>query len=233
MGIKLTGLVTTYSQDDTYPVIDPLLGIDGLRCVSSVSEMYNIPLERRRGGMVVGVQNLITNDTTYYKLKPGVTWSVGTLSVSDWDPFFSSGTGSSSSMIKYNIASETITVYPNEQYLLYGNLNIGTGGVFETYGQTVLINGSIVLSGNGTYSIGGAGSIQYVSLSTTLKYTGTFSASPGSTVSINHGLASEDVVLSVRDGNNFVYPNIEIIDSNNILLTTSGTVSNGKINILI
>jgi hypothetical protein len=52
-------------------------------------------------------------------------------------------------------------------------------------------------------------------------------------VSINHGLASEDVVLSVRDGNNFVYPNIEIIDSNNILLTTSGTVSNGKINILI
>jgi hypothetical protein len=233
MGIKLTGLVTTYSPDDNYPVIDPLLGIDGLRCVSSISDMYNIPLERRRGGMVVGIQNLITNDTNYYKLKPGVTWSVGTLSVTDWDPFLISGTGSSNSNIRYNIASETVIVSPNEQYLLYGNLNIGTGGVFETYGQAVIINGSILLSGDGTYSIGGAGSIQYVSLSTTLKYSGTFSASPGSTVSINHGLSSEDIVLSVRDGSNFVYPNIEIIDSNNILLTLSGTVSNGKINILI
>ena len=233
MGIKLTGLVTTYDPNDTYPVIDPLLGIDGLRCVASVNEMYNIPLERRRGGMIVGIQNLITNDTSYYKLKPGVTWSLGTYSVTDWDLFLNSGTGSSSSIIKYNISSETVVVTPNEQYLLYGNLNIGTGGVFQSFGQTVLINGSIVLSGDGTYSIGGAGSIQYISLSTTLKYSGTFSAPSGTTVSINHGLNSEDVILSIRDGSNFVYPNIEIIDSNNILLTTSGTVSNGKINILI
>ena len=233
MGIKLTGLVTTYSPEDTYPVIDPLLGIDGLRSVSSVTEMYNIPLARRRGGMVVGVQNLITNDTTYYKLKPGVTWSLGTFSVTDWDPFFTTGTGSSSSVIKYNIASETIIVAPNQQYLLYGNLTIGTGGVFQSYGQTVLINGTISTSGNGTYSIGGGGSIQYVSLSTALKYNGTFSASPGATVSINHNLGSENVVVSVRDGNNFVYPNLEIINSNSILLTTTGTVSNGKINILI
>jgi hypothetical protein len=233
MSIKLTGLVTTYSPEDKYPVIDPLLGIDGLRSVSTLNDMYNIPLERRRGGMVVGVQNLITNDTTYYKLKPGITWSVGTLSVTDWDPFFGFGTGASALSVKYNIASETVIVPPNYQYLLYGNLTIGTGGNFQTYGQTVLINGSIVLSGDGTYSVAGAGTVQYISLSTTLKYSGTFSAGQGSTVSINHGLASEDVVLSIRDGNNFVYPNVEIIDSNNVLLTTTGTVSNGKINILI
>lgn len=233
MSIKLTGLVTPYSPNDTYPVIDPLLGIDGLRSVATLTDMYNIPLERRRGGMVVGVQNLITNDTTYYKLKPGVTWSVGTLSVTDWDPFFGFGTGASALSVKYNIASETVVVPPNYQYLLYGNLTIGTGGVFQTFGETVLINGTINLAGDGTYSVGGAGSIQYISLSTTLKYSGTFSASPGSTVSVNHGLGSEDVVLSVRDGNNFVYPNVEIIDTNTILLTTTGTVSNGKINILI
>lgn len=233
MGIKLTGLVTTYSPSDKYPVIDPLLGIDGLRSVSSISEMYDIPLERRRGGMIVGVQNIISNDTVYYKLKPGVTWSVGTLSVADWDPFFSSGTGSSYSFPKYNISSETIIVPPNQQYLLYGNLTIGTGGVFQTFGQTVLINGTISTTGDGTFSVGGAGSIQYASLSTTLKYSGTFSSSPGATVSINHNLGSEDVVVSVRDGSNFVYPNIEIIDSNSILLTTTGTISNGKINILI
>ncbi|NBP57420.1 hypothetical protein EBU71_12970 [bacterium] len=233
MGVKITGLIEPITTTDTYPVIDPLLGIDGLRCVSSLTEMYNIPLERRRGGMLVGVQNNVNNDTVYYKLRPGVTWSVGTLSVTDWDPLFAYGTGSSALSLKYNISNETIVVPANHEYLLYGNLTIGTGGVFQTYGKTVLINGSVVLSGDGTYSVLGGGSLNLVSLSTTLKYTGTFSISPGATLSITHSLGSEDIVYSVRDGNNFVYPNIEIINSNSILLTSYGTISNGKINIMV
>jgi len=123
-------------------------------------------------------------------------------------------------------------VAPNHQYLLYGNLNIGTSGVFESYGETVIINGSIVLTGDGTYSVGGSGTISYVSLSQTDKYTATFSASPDATLNFNHSLGSEDILWSVRDGNNFIYPNIEIVDSNNISLYTTGTISNGRINIL-
>jgi hypothetical protein len=88
------------------------------------------------------------------------------------------------------------------------------------------------LTGSGTYSVGGAGSINYVSLSQTDKYTATFSASPGATVSFNHSLNSEDILWTVRDGYNFIYPNIEILDLNSILLTTTGTISNGRINIL-
>jgi hypothetical protein len=231
-GIKLTGLVTTMGPNDTYPVIDSLLGIDGLRCVSSLNEMYDIPLERRRGGMLVGVQDIGAEDTTYYKLKPGVTWSLGTLSLTDWDPFFIFGTGASALGVKYNISSETVYVPNNYQYLLYGDLTIGTSGIFQVYGEAVIINGVINLVGDGTYSIGGGGSIDYISLSQTGKYSSTFSTTIGGTISFNHLLNTEDILWSVRDGNNFVYPNIEIIDSNNILLTSSGTISNGRINIM-
>lgn len=232
MGIKVTGLIEPVNSSDTYPVIDSRLGIDGLRCVSSINDMYNIPLEMRRGGMVVGVQNLITNDTSYYKLKPGVTWSTGTSSATDWDAFFTYGTASGV-QTKFLIANETVTVPANHEYLLYGNLTIATGGVFETYGKTVIINGSVVLQGDGTYSILGSGTLSTVSLSTTLKYSETFTMSSGATKSITHSLGSDDIVYTVRDGNNFVYPNVEIIDTNSILLTSYGTISNGRINIMI
>ena len=233
MSFKVSGLILPINKLlDKYPITDSLYGIDGLRCVPSLNDMYNIPLERRRSGMVVGVYDNLSNDTTYYKLIPGVSWSVGTLSVSDWDPFLPFGTASGLS-IKYNIENETIVVPADHQYLLYGNLNIGTGGDFQNFGQTVLINGTIVLTGDGTYSVGGAGSIQEVSLSQTSKYSATFSAGAGSSTTINHSLNSSDILLTVRDGNNFVYPNIEILDSNNIKLTTTGTISNGRINILI
>lgn len=232
MGIKVTGLIEPLNPTDTYPVIDPLLGIDGLRCVASTTEMYNIPLELRRGGMVVGVQNTISNDTTYYKLRPGVTWSLGTFSISDWDAFFSFGTGSSGLTVKYVISNETITVPANYEYLLYGNLTIATGGVFETYGKTVLINGNVVLQGDGTYSVLGGGSLTSVSLSQTTKYSETFTMSANSSKTITHSLSSDDIIYTIRDGTNFVYPNVEIIDTNSILLTSFGTISSGRINII-
>ena len=229
--MKVSGLIDTLSPNDKYPVIDPLLGIDGLRSVSTLSEMYNIPLERRRGGMLVGVADQISNDTIYYKLKPGVTWSVGTLSSTDWDPLFAFGTGSTSMSIKYNISNETMVVPPNYEYLLYGDLVIATGGIFQNYGKTVIINGTVSLVG-GTYSNSGAGVLQLVSLSETTKYSATFSASPGTTVSITHYLNSDDILYNIRDGYNFIYPNVEIVNVNSILLTTFGTISNGRINIM-
>jgi hypothetical protein len=228
MGVKITGLIEPVSLSDKYPVIDPLYGIDGLRCVDTINDMYDIPLERRRAGMVVAVQDQYNTNVCYYKLKPNITWNVG--SASNWDPFFGSGTGSTAISGKFNIVGETITVPTNYMYLVYGDLTVGTAGSFYNFGRTVIINGNLKLVGDGTYSNGG--DLQIVNLTQTNKFGLSFSLGPGGTVSVNHGLNTGDIVYTVRDGLNFVYPNIELVDNNSLLLTTTGTISNGRINIM-
>lgn len=230
MGVRVTGIIEPASPSDNYPVIDPLYGIDGLRCVTTVNDMYNIPLERRRGGMVVAVQDNYNTNVCYYKLKPNVTWNVGTLSSTDWDPFFGSGTGSTAVSGKYNIINETITVPTNYMYLVYGDLTIGTAGSFYNFGRTVIINGTLKLSGDGTYS--NSGDLRIVNLTQTNKYGLSFSLGPGGLLTVTHSLNTSDIVYTVRDGGNFVYPNIELVSDNALELTTTGTISNGRINIM-
>lgn len=230
MGVKITGVIEPVSLSDTYPVIDPLYGIDGLRCVSTLDDMYNIPLERRRAGMVVGIPDQFNQNVAYYKLKPNISWSVGTLSSTDWDPFFGSGTGSTAIANKYYISNETIVVPTNYMYLVYGDLTVATAGIFENYGRTVIINGDLKLIGDGTYS--NSGDLQLVALTQANKFGYSFSLSPGGSLNIAHSLNTSDIVYTVRDGNNFIYPNIELVDDNNLTLTTTGTISNGRINIM-
>lgn len=76
-GVSIMGFVAPNSIHDTYPVIDPLYGIDGLRNVATIDEMMAIPDERRRAGMIVG----INGGDRFFKLKD-VAWSGG---ISDWD----------------------------------------------------------------------------------------------------------------------------------------------------
>lgn len=229
--MKISGTLEPFDSNDNYPLTDPVYGIDGLRCFDNVSQMYNIPLERRRGGMVVGVNSTASQTTYYYALKPGASWSIGPSSASDWIPFFSYGTGSSASVpIKNNIVSETVVVPVNYEYFLYGNLVIGTGGSFVNYGRTTIANGNLLLVGNGTYS--NFGQLATVSLSQPGKFSATFSVAISGTVGFVHGLNNRDIVWSVRDGNQFVYPSLSIIDANNVVLTSTGTISNGRITIM-
>lgn len=230
MGFRITGLVKPQNDTDNYPVIDPQFGIDGLRSVSSLSEMYNIPLERRRAGMVVGVPGQ-PNTITYYKLIPGLSWSVG--SPTDWNLMFDFGTAGYGALpVKNNIGNETIIVPINYQYMIYGDLNIGASGSLVNQGNTVIINGNINLTSDGTYSNVGVGTISYVTLKVEKKYSASFSATVSQPLTISHNLNSTDIVYTVRDGNNFVYPNIEISDMNSIILFSTGTISNGRINIM-
>lgn len=77
-GVGLMGYLSPMDTRDTYAVTDPLYGIDGLRNVSTVSELDQIPFERRRAGMIVGVNG----GETYYKLKNISNW---VFDLSDWD----------------------------------------------------------------------------------------------------------------------------------------------------
>ncbi len=220
--IPVSGLIGPIYSGDTYPVIDPIYGIDGLRNVSTLSEMYNIPVERRRAGMLVGV-----GGTTYYKLKAS-PWTLG--SSGDWELFTVGGGGGSGSgsSVLYQINSP-ITNPTNTLYLVYGDLEITTGGSFSNSGKVVIINGSLTFSG-GTYS---GTAPQLVTLPR--KFSATFSLAPSTGLSFSHNFNTQDVSVSVRDGYNFVYPNIELESSNpnNVVYIFSyGTISNGSINII-
>lgn len=75
-GIGVMGYLSPMDTEDNYPVIDPIYGIDGLRNLNTIEELNLIPFERRRAGMLVG----INGGETYYKLKK-IDW-VG--DITDW-----------------------------------------------------------------------------------------------------------------------------------------------------
>lgn len=89
-GVEVYGFIAPTDIIDTYPVIDPLYGIDGLRNVNNITDLDLIPTPRRRAGMIVG----ISGGTEYYKLNPG-PW---TNTITDWTlldfTLFTGGTGS-------------------------------------------------------------------------------------------------------------------------------------------
>jgi len=68
-GIGVMGFISPMDSRDTYAVVDPLYGIDGLRNVDTLDDLNEIPEDRRRSGMIVGV----SGGTVYYKLKD-VEW---------------------------------------------------------------------------------------------------------------------------------------------------------------
>jgi hypothetical protein len=176
--------------------------------------------------MLVGVND----GAAYYKLKAS-PWTLG--SSGDWEVFTTGGgggggTGSGSSIL-YEVNSP-ITNLTNTLYLVYGDLEITNGGSFSNAGKVVIINGSLTFSGTGTYS-GTAPEL----ITLPRKFSATFSMSPNTGLSFSHGLNTQDVMVSVRDGYNFVYPNIELESSNpnNVVSIFSyGTISNGAINII-
>lgn len=76
-GIGIMGFISPMNTEDTYAVIDPIYGVDGLRNVSAVEDLNLISVERRRPGMIVGVNG----GEVYYKLKRLDDWS---FDINDW-----------------------------------------------------------------------------------------------------------------------------------------------------
>jgi hypothetical protein len=217
--IPVSGLLSPISSNDNYPIIDPVFGIDGFRNLGSTQSMYNIPLEKRRAGMVVGVP--INNTTGYYKLKPegnGVTWSVG--EGTNWDSFLVSP--SASIPIKYNVVNETIDIPSGYMYLVYNDLFIGATGVINNNGRVVIINGNLVTASNGQWNNNG----EFITASFLVqKVVKTFSAVQNVGVTVSHNLNTYDFTYTLRDGFNFVQANVEVINTNDIKVTCATAVS--------
>lgn len=233
-GIPVTGFIAPTDTTDVYPVIDPIYGIDGLRNVSTYSDRDNISLLRRREGMLVGV----SSDSTYWKLLASTgsnTWNVG--SASNW-ALFSAGGGIYE---QYYIPTNDIVIIPSySQYWIWGDLTVA--GTLVNYGDVVIANGGLVISG-GTFS--NSGSISFVTIdsgrvyvtSSTIGFNEqglTVSASilPNSLTSSHlntvNGGATAGYLLSSNGLGNFTWLHSAVLsksDKNKIIL--SDTLGNG------
>lgn len=237
--IPVTGVIAPTDTNDRYPVIDPLFGVDGLRNVATENDMYAIPYERRREGMIVGSQ-----DTgSYYKLS-APPWNYD---ASDWNDFISVPAPGNIPRTQYYITGGSVSVPQYYQYLIHGSLTIGASGSLINNGEVILINGTLSFVGNGTYS--GSGSLTYLNTLykensslgpgpsfgmdiPSLKYSASFSCSASVPLTITHSLATNDITYSVREGNTFVNVNIEIGTTNSVILTSEANITNGRINII-
>lgn len=218
--IPVSGLITPVFTNDKYPVIDPLYGIDGLRNLSSTQSMWDLPLEKRRAGMIVGVADPVNTNVYYYKLKPqnnGVTWSIG--ESTNWDSFPTSP--SASIPIKYQVINETIDIPSGYMYLVYGDLTIGATGVVNNYGKTVIINGSLVTQSNGVFNNTGG---YFTASFFVQKVVKTFSAVSGVGITVSHNLNTTDFTYTLKNGTNFFQANVEVINSNDVKVTCATSV---------
>jgi hypothetical protein len=75
-GVGIMGFISPKDTNDSYAVTDAIYGIDGLRNVESISELISITLERRRAGMIVGIDG----GNYFYKLKSS-PWE---FDITDW-----------------------------------------------------------------------------------------------------------------------------------------------------
>jgi len=143
-GVEVLGFISPTDTNDTYPVIDPLYGIDGLRNVNTITELNSITNQRRRAGMIVGVGDGLI----YYKLN-SPPWNG---SLSDWSIFqsggggtFTGGTISGDTIFTQGVTATTLNVngvsITGDTYTTGGtyssgilNFNYNTGGGYQING---------------------------------------------------------------------------------------------------
>ncbi len=132
---------------------------------------------------------------------------------------------------KYYIEpSELLTVATYSQYIIYGNLKVD--GILENYGQVVILNGNLDLSGGGTFSNYGNIILQTLQTGSEKKFSATFSSTANIPFTITHNLNTYSFVHSFRNGLNMISAQVNILDINNIEVTTVQNVANIEINII-
>jgi hypothetical protein len=130
----------------------------GLHFATASTDRDAIIEERREWGMMCYVINdYQTYQLQYNTLNPGGT---NIMDNNNWEAF--SGSGGGGLGIKYYVEpSDNILVPLNYQYWIYGDLTIA--GNFVNYGQVVIANGGLVMSGG---SFSNYGQLSFVSLTT-------------------------------------------------------------------
>ena len=239
-GVEVFGFISPSEPTDTYPVIDPIYGIDGLRNVDTISDLDNIPELRRRAGMVVGV----SGGTTYYKLNP----SPWTLTFSDWS-LFNSGGGSGAGISSYTYLDNTFTILDTSGNTFNATINDVTGltvnGVISatTYQNLpidVFVTGGTYSGGSstftnntgGTFNVSGfyTGSTDvFVTGGTYSNGTSTFTNNTGGTFNVLGFLSNATTAVTLSSNVLSVTSSGGTPTTSTINAATGGTYNNGTI----
>jgi len=135
-GVGIMGYLSPMDTRDTYPVIDPIFGIDGLRNVATLQEMIDIPFERRRPGMLVGVNG----GETFYKLK-NVNWD-GT--IADWEEFTLNSQNNSDKEKPLGEVNGSNNIFILEHTPITGSEHIYLNGLLQDEGEDYNISGTSI-----------------------------------------------------------------------------------------
>ena len=156
---------------------------------------------------------------------------IGFLQSQGWVSLTTGGGGGGDTGHKRVIAfDELLTIQADYQYWIYGDFTIE--GVVNNYGELVIANGTLIISGAGQINNLGAGMIKVVNLATGVSMqvvVQSFTAVATVPFTITHGLGTRDFVYSVRDGDTLVDVDIQHLDNNSIEIVSTGTISDGKI----
>lgn len=154
--------------------------------------------------------------------------ALGYTLISDADGNANWGISAGNKKVIYS--SETLTIYPDYQYWIYGNFKVE--GVVNNYGDMVIANGILELGGGGQFNNLGTGNIRVVNLSTgdsMQVVPRTFTTVAGVPLIINHGLNTQDFVYTIREGSTPIEVDLIYLNDNQISITTTGDVTNGTI----
>jgi len=136
------GYISPMATDDTYAVIDPLYGIDGFRNVMTIDDMLEIPEERRRAGMIVGVNG----GENYYRLK-NIEW---TGEITDWEEvFFQNSLSHSITYIDkekpIGIANDDNKVFELVSEPIENSEHVYLNGLLQDAGEDYIISGKYII----------------------------------------------------------------------------------------
>jgi hypothetical protein len=126
-------------------------------------------------------------------------------------------------------STELLIVKADYQYWIYGNVTVE--GVVNNYGEIVIANGNLIISGNGQVNNYGAGLVKIVNLATGTSVQVavlSFTTTANVPITLSHNLSTKDFVYSVRDGDTPIDVNIQHIDNNSVSITSTANITNGR-----
>jgi len=138
-GVGVLGFISPISTLDTYAVIDPLYGIDGFRNVDTIQDMLEIPEERRRAGMIVGVDG----GQKYYKLKD-IEWN---WDITDWSELSFNNIIHIDKEIPTGLIDDNNTIFELSSEPILNSEHVYLNGLLQENGEDYIMDGkSIVFS---------------------------------------------------------------------------------------